>query len=223
MLPTMLKAIIFDMDGVLLESEGAISKSFNMVLKKHGVKLNTNNRKKYLGRSLRDQLTMWKKEYPKIPKDLDVNTFSEEALQYQIEILGKKLAPNRAILNLIKEAKRKKIRIAVATSSSKKRARIFLNLVGILNKLDALVTADDVKRHKPHPDIFLKAAALIKVPPTNCVVIEDAVNGIRASNRAKMKSVALITRNHSKKDFGEANYVFSDFNKLKLGDLTSLF
>lgn len=113
----MLKAIIFDMDGVLLKSEGAMSQSFNMVLEKYGAQLDVKNRKKYTGRSLK-----------------------------RINIL-----------------------------------------------------------------------------PKNCVVIEDAVNGIQAANSANMKSVALITKNHPKEDFAEADYIFSDFKNLKLKDLTSLF
>ncbi|HZJ41606.1 MAG TPA: HAD family phosphatase [Patescibacteria group bacterium] len=219
----MLRAIIFDMDGVLLKSEGAISKSFNMALNKYGVKLGVKDKKKYLGRSLRDQMEMWKEEYPQIPKDLDATTFGKEALDYQIEILKEILIPNKTILDLIKKVKIRNIKIAVATSSSKNRARMFLKLLGLLSQLDVLITSEDVKRHKPYPDIFLEAAKRIGVLSKNCVVIEDAVNGIKAANSAEMKSVALLTRHHSREDFFEADYIFSDFKSLSIKDLDNLF
>jgi HAD superfamily hydrolase (TIGR01509 family) len=219
----MLKAIIFDMDGVLVKSEGSIVKSFNMVLEKYGAKLNPENKKKFLGRSLRDQLEMMKEDNPQIPKNLSVEQFSKEAFNYQLEIMKEKLIPDLVILNLTKEAKAKNIKIAVATSSLKYRAETLLKLIGIFDQLDTLVTSEDVENHKPHPDIFLEASKRINVLPENCVVIEDAVNGIQGANNAGMKSVAMVTENHPKEDFKEANYIFSDFKNLKLGDLISLF
>lgn len=219
----MLKAIIFDMDGVLVKSEGSIFESFNMVLKKYGAKLNPENKKKFLGRSLKDQLEMMKDENPQIPKYLEAEEFSKEAFQYQLDLMKEELVPDVVILNLIKNAKDNNIKIAVATSSLKYRAEILLKLIGIFNQLDALVTSEDVKNHKPNPDVFLEAAKRINIPPEDCVVIEDAVNGIQAANSANMKSVALISENHPKEDFLEANYVFSDFKNLKLENLTNLF
>jgi beta-phosphoglucomutase len=219
----MLKAIIFDMDGVLVRCEDAVSKSFNIVLEKYGAKLNPDNKKKFLGRSLRDQLEMMKDENPQIPKDLSVLEFSGEAFKYELEIMKEKLVPDIVILNLIKQIKEKGIKIAVATSSPKYRAEILLELIGILDQLDVLVTSDDVTNHKPHPDIFLETAKRMKVSPEDCVVIEDTVNGIKGANSANMKSVALITENHSKEDFDQARYTFSDFKELKLENLLGLF
>ncbi len=219
----MLKAIIFDMDGVLVESEGAISQSFNLVLEKYGVNLTNINKKEYLGRSLRDQMEVWKKMFPQIPKDLEVEKFSKEALKYQLEISSEQLKPNESILNLIKSAKEQGIKIAVATSSMKYRAETFLELMGILDKLDTLVTADDVIKHKPNPAVFLEAAKRLQVEPKNCVVIEDAVNGIEAAKGAGMKAVAKLTQHHAREDFFEADYIFSDFKDLKINDLINLF
>lgn len=213
------------MDGVLIDSVKANSESFNLVLKRYGVKLD--NRKTegagHRGRSLRDLLEIWKKEYTKIPKDLDFKKFQKEAFQNQLKILKKKLVPNILILNLIKKAKERKIKIAVATSSEKNRAKIFLKLLGIFDQLDALITANDVKNHKPCPDVFIKTAKKLKVLPKNCVVVEDAVNGIQAANRANMKSVAFVQNLHKRKYFSEADYIFSDFKSLKLENLISLF
>jgi len=219
----MFKAIIFDMDGVLVKSEGAISLSFNKVLEKYGVKLNPENKKKSLGRSLRDQLIEIKKENPEIPKDLSVQQFSEEAFRYQLELLKEKLIPDITILNLIRKAKKNKIKVAVATSSLRYRAEIFLKLIGVLSNLDVLVTSEDVINHKPHPDIFLETAKRLKILPENCIVIEDAKNGIDGAKNAKMKTIGVVTENHSTKDLRHADMVISNIAELSIERLKNCF
>jgi beta-phosphoglucomutase len=219
----MFKAIIFDMDGVLIKSVDAISFSFNKVLEKYNVKLSPENREKNLGRSSRDQLIKMKKENPQIPKDLSPQQFSKEAFQYQLEILKEELVPDETTLNLIRKAKEEDIKIAVATSSSKYRAKIFLDLIGVLNKLDALVTSEDVNKHKPHPDIFLEAAKRLNVSPESCVVIEDAKNGIDGAKKANMKTIGVITKSHSAEDLKYADLIITNFTELNIEKIKKLF
>ena len=216
----MKKAIIFDMDGVLVESAGVVFKSFNKVLEKYDVEIIPGDRARYLGRSLRDQLSMWKEDYPKIPRELTCDEFSKEALGYQLEMMEERLKPDDVILKFIDDAKKQGLKTAVATSSVRRRAEIFLEKRDIINRLDALVACEDVCNHKPHPDIFLEAAKKINVDPAECIVIEDAVNGIEAANKAGMTSVAKLNKFHTEEEFSEANYVFSDFKDLKLEDIS---
>jgi len=179
-----IKAIIFDMDGVLVDSVDLNIKSFNMVLKKYNVKLNKDNFRKYLGKSLKDQIAMWKKDF-NLKEEFNTLDFSKEAFRYQLDLMKNDLKPNQDILDLIKAAKKKEIKIAVATSSTKFRAEEMLKAVDIFEELDAFVTAEDVKNHKPAPDVFLKAAELLNTEPQNCIVFEDAVNGIEAAKQQK--------------------------------------
>lgn len=219
----MLRAIIFDMDGVLVKSGDAIQESFSTILGRFGVDFNHANRPKYAGRSLRDQLEMWKEDFKEIPKDFDHITFATESTKREFELLRDELVPNDSILNLIRDAKQKGIKIAVATSSTKVRAEMFLKANGIFEYLDAFITCEDVEKHKPNPDIFLEAATRVGVEPESCIVIEDAVNGIIAANAAGMVSVAHLTKYYTKEDFVDANYIFDDFINLELKDLETLF
>jgi len=219
----MLEAIIFDMDGVLVKSEDAISLSFNKVLEKYGVKLNPENKKKYLGRSLRDQLIIMKEDNSKIPKDLNVQQFSKESFQYQLELLKEELIPDTIILNLIRKAKENNIKIAVATSSLRYRAEIFLELIGVLSNLDILVTSEDVLNHKPHPDIFLETAKRLNILPENCIVIEDAKNGIDGAKNAKMKTIGVITKNHSAEELKHADLIITNLTELTIEKIKKLF
>ena len=118
---------------------------------------------------------MRKEEY-NIQENISLEEFREEALKYQLEYMKEDLKPDHFVQKLIQEAKNRGIKIAVATSSSKKRAIKLLELVGIYDQLDAIVTCEDVEKSKPEPDIFLKAAELLHIEPENCIVIEDAMN-----------------------------------------------
>ncbi len=219
----MLKAIIFDMDGVLVKSGDAIHESFAIILGRFGVDYSKIDKAKSGGRSLRDQLAMWKDDFPEIPKDFTHTAFSEESTMREFELLRDELTPNENILNLIREAKEKGIKIAVATSSTRRRAEMFLESNGVMKHLDAFVTCEDVEKHKPHPDIFLEAAKRVGVQPKDSLVIEDAVNGITAANSAGMVSVAHLTKYYTREEFADADYIFDDFSGLKLLDLEKLF
>lgn len=218
----MLKGIVFDMDWVLVNSSWSNWKSFVKVFEQYGVDIQQSDKKKYLWRSLADQLKMRKEEY-NIKEDISVEEFSKQALAYQLELMKEDLKPDPFVQKLIKEAKNKWIKIAVATSSSKKRAILMLELVGVYQTLDAFVTCEDVEKSKPSPDIFLKAAELLDIEPKNCIVIEDALNGIEAAKSAWMKSAGKIWKHHTREEFSIAEMAFENFSEIELQDLEKVF
>lgn len=222
-----LKAIIFDMDGVLVMSSRYNWLSFKEVWKKHGVDIieaDAEERKKYLGRSLKDQILLIKEEN-KFKGDLDVDVFSREALQIQLDLMKHELVPNKDVLNLIKSAKLHKIKVAVATSSTRFRAEKMLSLLGIADVLDVLVTAEDVNFHKPAPDVYSKTANLLRVNPHECIVIEDALNGILSAKSAGMKVVGyknIYTKDEDMINAG-AEILITNLSELNLKQLDGLF
>lgn len=216
----MLKVIIFDMDGVLTDSIGPIWESFSTVLKDEGVHFSKEYIKKNLARSLRDNLQDWKTEFG--IKDYDVLEFSKKAGEIQFELM-KKEKVNPDLLNLLEEAKKNNIACAVATSSLRWRAEKMLDLLNIRLFFRVLVTADDIKNHKPAPDVFLEAANKLGVDPNECVVIEDAKNGIDAAKNANMKTIGLITDYHSADELKHANLVIKNFSELSIEKINKLF
>jgi HAD superfamily hydrolase (TIGR01509 family) len=147
---------------------------------------------------------------------LDAITFSKEAFQYQLEIAKDTYIPNPDTLQLIQNAKKKGIKIAVATSSVKERAITLLELVEVYEKLDVFVSYEDISKGKPNPEIFLKAAELLKIKPEHCVVIEDAINGIQAAKNAGMKVIAKVQPERLLEGFNQADMTFQDFKDLSL-------
>jgi len=217
-----MKAIIFDMDGVLIDSTLYVAKAFNELLKPFGVVLDLEYEKKTLGMSLRDQITMWRKDF-NIGEEIDFSEFSKKAFFIEKELMKGKLKPNKKILGLIENAKKSDFQLAVATSSMKARAEEILDLIDVRNKLDSIVTAEDVERHKPDPQLFLTAAEKLSVNPENCVVFEDALNGIEAAKNAGMKVVGVLTPYADREEFErKADLVIKDFSEIDVEKLNKL-
>ena len=216
----MLKALIFDMDGVLVNSVKPIWESFNVVLKEEGVHFSDDYIKNNLARSLRDNLQAWKKEFG--IKDYDIMEFSKKAGSIQLDLL-KNEKVSQSLVNLLEQAKRQNIKCVVATSSLRWRAEKILNLLNIRTFFDVLVTADEIKNHKPAPDTFLEAARQLDVRPEECVVIEDAENGIESAKNANMKAVGLVTEYNSANELRHADIVINDFSEINIERLKKLF
>ena len=216
----MLKAIIFDMDGVLIDSIGPIWESFSRVLRDEGVNFSDDYIKRNLASSLRDNLQAWKTEFG--IKDYDLMEFSKKAGEIQFELM-KKEKVNSELLTLLQESKKNNVVCAVATSSLRWRAEKILDLLDIKSFFQALVTADDIKNHKPAPDVFLEAANKLNIKPEKCVVIEDAGNGIDAAKNANMKTIGLITKYHSADELKHADLVIKDFSELNIEKIKKLF
>ena len=215
-----MEAIIFDMDGVLVDSPKYNWQAINKLIGEEGVNVSDEKIKKYLGRSLRDQLRMLKEDYG--IKEHDVNEFSKKLGKIQFEIYEKNIKKNGVIINLLEVLKSEGIKFALATSSHRWRADKILELLGLKNYFDVIITAEETEKHKPDPEIYLKTAETLKIQPENCVAIEDAVNGIQSGKNAGMKVIALLTDFHTKEELKGADLIINSINELNLDLIKNL-
>ena len=187
------KAIIFDMDGVIADTETAYFESFKKTVEKFNIKIDKDEWfKRFPGtgtihtmstifkehnikpkEGLNPWLESWKKEYEKILNDLEIR-------------------PIKGFLEFNKKLNKLGIKKIIATGSHKRNALIVLKSFGIEKEFD-IVGNEDVKQRKPDPELFLMAAKKLNSKPQDCVVFEDSPVGIRAAKKAKMRCVALIT------------------------------
>jgi len=216
----MFKAIIFDMDGVLVDSIKPIWESFNKILGEEGVHFSDKYIKKNLARSLRDNLLAWKEEFG--IKDYDLMEFSKKSGEIQFELM-KNDKVSQDLLDLLQKSKEYNIKCAVATSSLRWRANKILDLLNIKDFFSVVVTADDIKNHKPSPDVFLEAANRLKVRPEECIVIEDAGNGVDAAKKARMKTIGLITKYHAVDELKHADLVINNFSEISIDKIEEIF
>ena len=184
----MIQAAIFDMDGVLIDSQMLHYQADIAAIEKAGKKARLSDVSPYAGVTTRDRLTAYKNNFD-LPQPLDT------LLGWQIALLmdafhREKLAPIDGIPALLAHIKKFNLKTAVASSSSHALIELVLAKTGLAAFFDELVSGENVKRGKPAPDVFLRAAEMLGVPPENCVVIEDSPSGIEAAKNAGMLCVA---------------------------------
>ena len=211
-----LKAVIFDMDGVLVDSEPWHYEIETILFKKLGLNVSEELHHTYLG-------TAGDLMYSDLKERFDISMSLEELLKwdedYRIDIFKKKtgIRPSPGIPELLKELKSSDIKTAVATSSVPGIVDIILQKCGIDSYFDAVVTTETAGKSKPAPDVYLFAAQLIGVNPSNCVVFEDSFNGIRAARSASMYCIAYQSDNPSLVlDISEADQRINSFKNINL-------
>ncbi len=190
-MPQSFRVVIFDLDGVLADSEPWWNEIDAKLLAQYGVRYRGEYHRNVLGVSYRLAVEFFKKAF-----GLSVST--DELIQRRGEIATEFFA-NRVGLfpsakEVLQELRRMNLRLAVATSSVSASARPFLDRHQLTAFFDVIVTGDEIEHGKPHPDIYLRAAAKLNVAADACLVIEDALAGIAAAKAAKMCVAAIPDR-----------------------------
>jgi beta-phosphoglucomutase family hydrolase len=211
-----IKAVIFDMDGVIVNSEPAHVEAEKHILLKYGVKITTEELRDYTG-------TTAEFEFNDLIRKYKLNTTAETLFNEKEEILFRlleeKTEPTEGVIYLIKNLKQHGFKLGIATSGHRKLAHYYLKKLGIETFFDTVVCAEDITHSKPDPGIFMKAAQRLGVEPKECIVIEDARVGIEAARKAGMKSIGYSNPNSGNQDLSKADWVVSDFTKLDLQGL----
>ena len=184
--PTTVRAIIFDMDGLLVDSEPLADAAMVEFLRRHGKRADSGYAPQLLGRRLPDAVALFVDWYG-LEGDLGQLTGEFDALRTEM-IIGN-LVPMPGAREIIAFGRSAGLRLALATSNRRHQAVISLRETGLSGLFDTEVTGDDVTRGKPFPEIFLAAARQLDVPAASCIVLEDAPAGITAAGAAGMRSV----------------------------------
>ena len=183
-----IKAVIFDLDGTVVDSMWMWEAIDIEYLARFGIPLPPDLQKKISGMSFRDTAVYFKETFG-IPDSLDdiKRTWNEMAFyKYTHEVPLKPSA-----LEFLKRLKAQGIRTGIATSNSKELVEAVIESLHIAEYLDEIHTSCEVAKGKPAPDIYLLVAEYLKVSPEHCLVFEDIPEGILAGNRAGMKTCAV--------------------------------
>ena len=183
-------AVIFDLDGVLLDSEPIYLAATNKVLALEGKYISPEVNARYIGVRFPDMLAEI------IPSMGLAHTAEHYMAATRTEVLiefGKPLTPPPGAQELIERLVDHGVPHAVGSSSAHAWVEQILTNLGVRQHFDVIVGGDDVTHGKPAPDIFLRCAELLGVPPEKCAVIEDSANGVLAARRAGMTAIGLRT------------------------------
>ena len=183
-------AVIFDLDGVLLDSEPIYLGATNAVLAREGKYLRPEENARYIGNRYRDMLADL---IPRMGLAHDAEYYIRETSQAVLEAFGGPLEPPPGARALIERLAEHEVPRAVGSSSSHAWVDRILTSLGIRDHFPVIVGGDDVTHGKPAPDIFLRCAELLEVAPAGCAVIEDSVHGVLAARSAGMTAIGLRT------------------------------
>ena len=212
------KAFIFDLDGVIVDTAKYHFLAWQKLAQELGIEFTPEHNEELKGvsrvRSLDIILALGNVQASQEDKNKWLIQKNEEYLSYLVDMDESELLPG--VINVLEFIKEKKQLIALGSAS--KNARPILEKTGILHFFDAVVDGTDVANAKPDPEVFLRAAKLVKANNKNCIVFEDSVAGIQAANIANMISVGI----GDAEILHEAKYNFKDFTFMDLSFIEAL-
>ncbi len=188
MIPEPLDAVVFDMDGLLLDTESLFRTATFAVCAKLGHRMVDEVHLRLLGipREAGNALLI-----EHFGESFDVATYDRECTAHYDELCHDSVPLRPGALRLLAVLQQRRMPMAVATSTERAKAEKHLRKAGILDVFGALVTRSDVSRGKPHPESFLKAAGALGVRPARCLALEDSHNGVRAAAAAGMATIMI--------------------------------
>ncbi|MEM3091164.1 MAG: HAD family hydrolase [Candidatus Pacearchaeota archaeon] len=210
-----IKAVIFDLDNLLIKSYPDHYKSFFIVARRYGYKIKKKDVYKKFGISAKELI---KEILPNLSKEEIDRFVIEKEITYRNILRKKGVILFPFVKNLLDFLKNKEIKMIISSSASEKNIKIALEKSILKNYFNDFVAAEHTKKHKPHSEPLLKAAKILRIKPNYCAYIGDSIYEMIAAKRAKMLALAVLTGFYSNKElkrFG-ADFVFNDFKELKI-------
>ena len=216
----MLKAVIFDMDGVICHTNPFHSIAFQQFFAKRNLnpteseyaehmygKNNGYILSHFLGRKIEGE---------------ELLKLEDEKEGLFREIYKSEVDPIAGFMEFFKKLKKEGLLTAVATSAPRANLDLIIGTLGIGGQMHSQLASEDVSMHKPDPEVYLKSAANLGVNPENCLVFEDSFSGASAGLNAGMKVVGVLS-SHREDELPECDVYINDYNELSIDKITNLF
>ena len=212
-----IKAIIFDMDGVIIDSEPLWRRAMIAGFNDIGIDFTDEDCRKTTGMRFKEVVEHWFSHHSITEHSPD--ELNDKVIDHLIELIRAEGKPMLGALEALTFFKDKKIKIGLATSSSNKLVDAILHKLQAKHYFAVVTSAEFLKYGKPHPEVFLHCAEQLNVLPHECLVIEDSLNGVIAAKAAQMKVVAIPDKEH----LSNQKFVVADFCLDTLHDVIKLF
>ncbi|MEZ6045068.1 MAG: HAD family phosphatase [Planctomycetaceae bacterium] len=206
---TTIKAVVFDLDGLMFNTEDIFEIAARDLLGKRGHELTDDIRRMMMGRRAFEAFDMLREV---LELDETVEELLEESDELYKTVLDAQLAPMPGLYELLEHIEANQLPKAVATSSHRAYLNNILGRFDMTERFNHLLTAEDVSMGKPHPEIYLKAAETLGVNPTEMIVLEDSQAGSEAAHAAGACIISVPNRHTIKHDFSMATHVVDRLN-----------
>ncbi|MFH1399223.1 MAG: HAD family phosphatase [Candidatus Woesearchaeota archaeon] len=215
----MIKAVIFDMDGVMIDNQPYQKKAWSQLFAEEGLKISDEE----LSKKIRGRPTLvGLREYfsGKYGEDY-IQRLARRKEEIYKDIFEKEFKIVRGLVEFVKNLHQSRLKIGIATSSTKDLFDFSMKKMGIADYFDVIVTSDQITHPKPHPETYLITADELRIVPNQCLVFEDSVAGIESARAAGMK-VILVMTSHTTKEVGPVNGAINNFTEIKASDILQI-
>ena len=217
----MIRTVIFDMDGVIIDTEPSHHHAFFTQFAELGIPVSADEYATFLGQSTRNVFQHLKEKY-------HLTQEVEELLKRKRELFNKAFDEDASldllpgVRTLIEDLRQHDVQLVVASSASKATiARVF-DRFGLGPYFTHRVSGEDFERSKPDPAIFLQAAAVAETPVTECIVIEDSANGVTAAKAAGIYCIGYASEHSAGQDLHHADRIIQHFAELTATDIMAI-
>ncbi|HLT92268.1 MAG TPA: HAD family hydrolase [Woeseiaceae bacterium] len=212
--------VIFDMDGVLVDSEPMHMRLEREMFERLSLPISEAEHQAFVGMS---PAGMW----GTIKARFDLPHAVDDLVEMDTDVKAREigatpLEPIDGVEELIADLEDAGCELAVASSSQKRLIEAVTEGLGLRQRFSHLVSAEEVRRGKPHPDVFIRAAELCGRKPADCLVIEDSANGVRAALAAGMKCVGFVNESAGRQDLSGADLVVRNFGDAARKEIVAL-
>ncbi|MFA6271638.1 MAG: HAD family phosphatase [Patescibacteria group bacterium] len=216
----MSKAVIFDHDGVIIDNQPAQKLAWKKLFDEYGFTISNEEMSQNIrGRSTFEGL---KKLFRGRFSDNELLAIAKRKEQLYTDIFQKDFRAVKGFNALVEDLNRNNIPMAIATSTTNELLNYSIKRMQIGNFFDVIVTAENISKSKPDPQIYLVTASKLKIEPADCIVFEDSFSGIRSARAAGMK-VILMETTHKREEFNdEIELAISDFTEVSVLQIKKL-
>jgi len=212
----MFQAVIFDMNGVIIEDERNHQQSWRKFCEDHGFQLSEEEfKREVFGRRESETFEFLFKR--KLSEE-EVNKYSNERVDIAIPIFKPIMEATPGLLEFLRYLKDQHVPMALATSSRKRYLEFIFDGLNLWQYFQVIVTSEDVKKGKPDPEVYLKAATQLGIPAEHCLAIEDSLSGIKSAQAAGMKVIGIATT-HAPEEILQADKVILSFQQQSFEEL----
>ena len=214
-----MKAVIFDMDGVIVDSEPLHVEAEKQTLAPFGVKVETKELQAYMGRHTKEFL---KDFITKLNLKTKVDKIYPKHKNNLLKLYRENVRPIPGALLLIGDMKAAGVDVAVASSSDRELIDLVIDKFHLHRFFRTVVSGEEIGQTKPYPEIFLEAARRLGYDPKDCVVIEDSQAGVQAAKAAGMVCIGFRSPNSHNQDLSEADLIINDLREIDFQRLSEL-
>jgi HAD superfamily hydrolase (TIGR01509 family) len=215
----MIRCVIFDMDGVIFDSEPIHNLCEKQIFRILGITLSDKEHNQFIGKPDKDMWTSIVETYG-LSNNVDEIIQLKTLLYLKYLKSSDNLKPIPGVSVLMEDLIIHNVILALASSSPHEQIAYILNLFNIYPFFHSITSGEDVRYGKPHPEIFLRASESAGVDPRECLVIEDSQHGVAAAKKANMKCIGFLNPNSGQQDLSKADRVIHSFDELSAKIIT---